>query len=77
MASAVSIAVIQGSLTALGAAAGTFLSDAQLAALTATGGLILIGVALRLLDVKVIPVADLLPALVLAPLLCEVAIAVR
>jgi uncharacterized membrane protein YqgA involved in biofilm formation len=77
MASAGSIAVIQGSLTALGAVVGTFLSDAQLVALTATGGLILIGVALRLLDVKVIPVADLLPALVIAPLLCQVAIAVH
>lgn len=77
MASAASIAVIQGSLTALGAAVGSFLPDAQLVALTATGGLILIGVAFRLLDLKVIPVADLLPALVLAPLLCQVAVAVH
>ncbi|MDX6278051.1 MAG: hypothetical protein QOJ72_2179, partial [Nocardioidaceae bacterium] len=29
------------------------------------------------LDLKVIPVADLLPALVIAPLLCQVAIAVH
>lgn len=77
MASVGSIAVIQGSLTALGAVVGSFLSDAQLGSLTATGGLILIGVALRLLDLKVIPVADLLPALVIAPLLCQVAIAVH
>lgn len=77
MASAASIAVIQGTLTGVGAAAGTFLSDAQLAALTATGGLILIGVAFRLLDLKVIPVADLLPALVIAPLLCQLAVAVH
>ena len=77
MASAVSIGVIQGSLTVLGAALGSFLPDAHLAALTATGGLILIGVAMRLLDLKTFAVADLLPALVVAPLLCQVAVAVR
>lgn len=77
MASAASIGIIQGVLTALGAALGSFLPEAHLVTLTATGGLILIGVAFRLLDLKVMPVADLLPALVIAPLLCEVAIAVH
>ncbi|MCL3818520.1 DUF554 domain-containing protein [Aeromicrobium wangtongii] len=77
MASAISVGVIQGSLTLLGAALGSFLPDAHLAALTATGGLILIGVALRLLDLKAIAVADLLPALIVAPLLCQLVIAVR
>jgi uncharacterized membrane protein YqgA involved in biofilm formation len=77
MASAVSVAVIQGSLTILGAALGSFLPDAHLAALTATGGLILVGVALRLLDLKTIAVADLLPALVVAPVLCQLAIAMH
>ena len=48
------------------------LPDAHLAALTATGGLLLVGVALRLLRIREIPVADLLPALVLAPLLSAV-----
>jgi uncharacterized membrane protein YqgA involved in biofilm formation len=77
MASAISVAVIQGSLTILGALLGSFLPDAHLAALTATGGLILIGVAFRLLDLKPIHVADLLPALVIAPLLCQIAVAVH
>ena len=77
MASAVSVAVIQGSLTILGAAVGSFLPDAHLAALTATGGLILVGVALRLLDLKTIPVADLLPAILLAPVLCQLAVVVH
>lgn len=77
MASAVSVAAIQGSLTALGAALGSFLPDAHLAALTATGGLILIAVALRLLDLKPIAVADLLPALLIAPILCQLAVAVH
>jgi uncharacterized membrane protein YqgA involved in biofilm formation len=71
-ASVVTLVVVQGSLTALGAALGDFLPDAHLAALTATGGLILVGVALRLLEIKQLKVGDLLPALVFAPLLVEV-----
>lgn len=77
MASAVSVAVIQGGLTVLGALLGSVLPDAHLIALTATGGLILVGVALRLLDLKPIPVADLLPALVVAPILCQIAVAIH
>ncbi len=76
MASALSVGVIQGSLTLLGVAVGTLLPEAHLLAVTATGGLVLVGVALRLLDVKRIPVADLLPALLVAPVLTQVAIAV-
>jgi len=45
------------------------LPGAHLAAVTATGGLLLVGVALRLLRVREIPVADLLPALLVAPIL--------
>jgi uncharacterized membrane protein YqgA involved in biofilm formation len=77
MASALSVGLIQGSLTLLGALLGSFLPDAHLAALTATGGLILIGVAMRLLDLKTFAVADLLPALVIAPILCQIVIAAR
>lgn len=77
MASALSVAIIQGSLTALGAVLGSFVPDAHLLALTATGGLILVAVAFRLLNLKAIPVADLLPALVVAPLLCQIAVAVN
>lgn len=76
MASALSVGVIQGSLTLLGVAIGSLLPEAHLLAVTATGGLILIGVALRLLDIKRVPVADLLPALLVAPLLTQLAIAV-
>jgi uncharacterized membrane protein YqgA involved in biofilm formation len=37
--------------------------------MTAVGGVLLIGIALRLLRIKQIAVGNLLPALVLAPLL--------
>ena len=70
--SVISLVVIQGSLTALGALLGSFVPDAHLAALTATGGLVLLGVAFRLLDIKQVKVADFLPALLVAPLLVEV-----
>jgi uncharacterized membrane protein YqgA involved in biofilm formation len=77
MASALSVALIQGTLTVFGVLLGSFLPDAHLFALTATGGLVLIGVAVRLLDLKPIPVADLLPALIVAPILTQIAVAVH
>ena len=68
-ATSLTVLTVQGSLTALAALLGDFLSDAELAALTTTGGLLLVGVALRLLALKQVKVADLLPALVIAPVL--------
>lgn len=75
--SAVAILVVQGSLTLLGALLGDILPDPHLAALTTTGGLMLVGVALRLLRIKPLPVGDLLPALLVAPALTALVIAVR
>ena len=77
MASALSIGVIQGSLTVLGVTLGSFVPEPHLVVLTATGGLILIGVALRLLNIKIMAIADLLPALLLAPLLTQLAIVIH
>jgi len=76
-ASALTVLVIQGGLTLAGLAAGGLLPDAHLAALTATGGLLLVGVALRLLRVRELPVADLLPALAVAPILTELVSLIR
>lgn len=76
-ASAVTVVVVQGGLTLVGLGLGDVLPDAHLAAVTATGGLLLVGVALRLLRIREIPVADLLPALVVAPVLVQLAIALR
>lgn len=70
-ASALTVVAIQGSLTVVGALLGDVLPAAPLAALTAVGGLLLVGVALRLLRIREIPVADLLPALVVAPVLVQ------
>ena len=76
-AAALVVLVVQGTLTVFGAVLGSFLPEAHLAALTATGGLLLVGVALRLLDVRQVRVGDLLPALVVAPLLTALVVAVR
>jgi uncharacterized membrane protein YqgA involved in biofilm formation len=76
-ASVLTVVVVQGGLTLAGVLLGDVLPDAHVAALTAVGGLLLVGVALRLLRVREIPVADLLPALVVAPLLVALTAAVR
>jgi uncharacterized protein len=61
------ILVYQGALT-LGSSvlAGVF-SPAMIAAMSATGGVLILGIALRLLELRQVRVANLLPALVIAP----------
>jgi uncharacterized membrane protein YqgA involved in biofilm formation len=76
-ASVITVVTVQGSLTLLGAVLGDVLPAAQLAAVTATGGVLLVGVALRLLRIREIAVADLLPALLVAPLLTSLVVALR
>lgn len=67
--SAVSVGIVQGVFTLLGVLVGQVLATSAIASITATGGVILLGLSLRLLRVSRIAVADLLPALVIAPLL--------
>jgi uncharacterized membrane protein YqgA involved in biofilm formation len=76
-ASAITVLVVQGALTALGAVFGSFMPDSLISAMTAAGGVLLLGIGLRLLQVRRVPVADMLPALVLAPVLTLVIDAVR
>lgn len=65
---AVTVLVIQGAI-ALGAGLlEDVLTDPMIAALASAGGVLLLGISLRLLDLKHIRVANLLPALVLAPM---------
>lgn len=75
--SAVSVAFVQGLLTLLGVVLGSVLPDAHIAALTATGGLLLVGISFRLLRIREIPVGDLLPALIVAPLLTQLVVMLR
>lgn len=74
---ALPVAVVQGVWTGLGVVLGEFLSAAQVDVMTATGGLLLVGVSLRLLRIRDVPVVDLLPALAIAPALTAIVAALR
>lgn len=69
LASAGVVAVVQGSFTALGAGAGEVLNPGQVSALSAVGGVLMLGLCLRLLKIRDLPVGDMLPAVFIAPAL--------
>ena len=71
--SAGSILVVQGSLTFAGALFGAFMGEPMILALTSTGGVLLPGLGLVLLEIKEVRVANMLPALLVAPLLVALA----
>lgn len=66
--SALPVGIYQFAWTAVGLFLGAILTNYQVAAMTAVGGILLIGISLRLLRIKQIAVGNLLPALALAPL---------
>jgi len=65
--SALTVLLFQGALTLLAQAAEGVFSPATIAAMTAAGGVMIMGIGLRLLELREVRVANLLPALVLAP----------
>ena len=67
--SLVVILVYQGGLAAGASVFASLLSDAQLREMNAVGGLLLVGVGLKLLKIRDVQVADYLPAIAVAPLL--------
>ncbi|MUH53957.1 MAG: DUF554 family protein, partial [Actinobacteria bacterium] len=69
---ALPVGIWQGVLTLAAFALGSVLPGASIATLTATGGVLLLGVGLRLLNLRAVSVADMLPALVVAPILTSV-----
>ena len=66
--SALTVLGIQGGIALGGRALEGVLTDPMLDGLGAAGGILLLGVALRLLDLKEVRVANMLPAVALAPL---------
>jgi uncharacterized membrane protein YqgA involved in biofilm formation len=67
---ALTVGVLQGGITVLGAVLGDgLLTDRMVAELSATGGVMIFGIGLRLLDLRPVPVASYLPGLVIAPVL--------
>lgn len=71
--SAISVLVVQGTLTLIAFALHAGLTDLETAELTAAGGIAVLGIAVGLLELKTIKVANFLPSLVVAPLLAGVA----
>ncbi len=67
--SALSIFVYQGAITLLANILSGALAGPMTAEMTATGGLIVVGIGLKLLDLTQIRLASFLPALVIAPLI--------
>jgi uncharacterized membrane protein YqgA involved in biofilm formation len=65
--SALTVIAVQGTLTLAAGAADRVLTDRMIVEMSAAGGVMVIGIGLRLLDIKKVAVASLLPALVLAP----------
>jgi len=72
MASVIPVGIYQGLWTLAGLFLGSVLDSYQIDAMTICGGLMLVGIALRLLNIKKIAVGNFLPALFLAPLLATV-----
>lgn len=67
--SALPVGIYQGIWTGIGFVLGSILSSYQVSAMTATGGVLLLGIGLKLLGIKNIAIGNLLPSLALAPLL--------
>jgi uncharacterized protein len=65
--SALTVLLFQGALTLSAQAAEDAFTPATIAAMTAAGGVMIMGIAFRLLELREVRVANLLPALVLAP----------
>ena len=72
---ALSVLVIQGSISLLAGSLDHALAEGSdaLAALTSAGGVLIIGISLKLLELKDVKVGNFLPALVIAPLLVGIA----
>jgi uncharacterized membrane protein YqgA involved in biofilm formation len=74
--SAIPVGIWQGLLTVLAFAVGSVVSAPVISALTATGGVLLLGVGLRLLQIRPVAVGNMLPALIVAPLLTLILISI-
>ncbi|SHI40101.1 DUF554 domain-containing protein [Lutispora thermophila] len=63
--SAVPILIYQGGLTLAASAVAPYLSDAVVSEMTAVGGVLLVGLALSILDIKKVRVGNMLPGIFL------------
>lgn len=67
--SAITVLLVQGALTLGSSLFSHVLTQSMVSELTATGGVIMLGIAIHMLDLKRIRLANFLPALAIAPLI--------
>lgn len=70
--SAIPLLIFQGGLTLLASWVGEFIDPVVINEVTAAGGVILIGLGINLLEIKKIKIVNLLPAMLIVPLLMEI-----
>ncbi len=70
--SAISILVYQGAITLFAGHLPGALSQEMITEMTATGGLIIIGIGIKLLDLKDLPLANFVPAIGVAPVIVAI-----
>jgi uncharacterized membrane protein YqgA involved in biofilm formation len=70
--SALTVLTYQGGLTLLAIYLGPLLSQPMIDEMSATGGLLIIGIAMLLLEIKKIRVANFLPAIFIAPFIVAI-----
>jgi hypothetical protein len=74
--SAIPVGLWQGLITVLAFSGGAVVSAPLISALTATGGVLLLGVGFRLLQIRQVAVGNMLPALIVAPLITLVLLSI-
>ncbi|MDD4320873.1 MAG: DUF554 domain-containing protein [Acidaminococcaceae bacterium] len=67
--SAFSVAIYQGSITALAGFLGPYMSQTVTAEVTATGGLLIVAISINMLKIAQIRLGNLLPAIIIAGLI--------
>lgn len=75
--SAIPVGIYQAAWTVVGVVSGNALPDYAMAAMTATGGLLIFGISMRVLRIRQIPIGDLLPAVAIAPLVAWLVASLR
>ncbi len=69
---AISVLVYQGAITLLARVLEKLLTEPMVLEMTATGGILIVGIGIKLLNIRDIRLASFLPALVLAPVTVSV-----
>ena len=67
--SALSVLVYQGAITLLAGSLSQFLVEEAVRELEATGGLLIVGIGINILEIKEVKVGNMLPALLAAPVI--------